>query len=75
MDLRKEIQVALNSCEPNNNRVDKIEAIARKFADLHHSIQLMQPAVVESVCDDCIRKNLYIKKLCYCGYCGDRLKK
>jgi len=46
MDLRKEIQVALNSCEPNNNRVGKIEAIVQIFADLHHSIQLIQPAVV-----------------------------
>ena len=46
MDLRKEIQVALNSCEPNTNRVDKIEVIAKRFAENYHSIQLMQTAVV-----------------------------
>tara|TARA_R110000868_G_C10879127_1_gene762818 strand:- start:58 stop:276 length:219 start_codon:yes stop_codon:yes gene_type:complete len=49
--------------------------IIQEFTDNYCSKQLMQTAVIESVCDDCKRKNLYIKKQCYCGYCGDRLKK
>lgn len=31
-NLRKKIQVALNSCQPNSNRVDKIEKISNDFA-------------------------------------------
>lgn len=38
------------------------------------NLQLLQPDVIKSVCDNCERKQLYIKKQCYCGYCGDRLK-
>lgn len=48
MDLRKEIQVALNSCQPNTNRVDKIEAIAKKFAEHYHTLQLQQTGVIKS---------------------------
>lgn len=32
MNLKKEIQVALNSCQPNTNRVDKVEKIANDYA-------------------------------------------
>lgn len=46
MKLRKEIQVALNNCEPNTNRVDKIEAIAQKFAEHYHNLQLQQGGVM-----------------------------
>lgn len=46
MNLRKEIQVALNNCQPNTNRVDKIEAISQKYAEYYLSLQLLQPAVV-----------------------------
>jgi hypothetical protein len=46
MDLRKEIQVALNNCQPNTNRVDKIEAIAQKYAELYHALQLQQTGVI-----------------------------
>ena len=46
MDLRKEIQVALNNCQPNTNRVDKIEAIAQKYAELYHTLQLQQTGVI-----------------------------
>jgi hypothetical protein len=46
MDLRKEIQVALNNCQPNTNRVDKIEAIAQKYAELYHALQLQQTGVM-----------------------------
>lgn len=45
MNLRKEIQVALNNCQPNTNRVDKIEAIAKKFAEHYHTLQLQQCGV------------------------------
>jgi hypothetical protein len=38
------------------------------------ALQLLQPDVIKSVCGNCERKQLYIKKQCYCGYCGDRLK-
>ena len=51
MDLRKEIQVALNNCQPNTNHVDKIEAIAKKYAQLYHALQLLQLDVNKSVCD------------------------
>jgi hypothetical protein len=51
MDLRKEIQVALNNCQPNTNRVDKIEAIAQKYAELYHALQLQQTGVIKSVCE------------------------
>ena len=51
MDLRKEIQVALNSCQPNTNRVDKIEAIAKKYAEYYQALQLQQTGVIKSVCD------------------------
>ncbi len=33
MDLRKEIQVTLNSCEPNENRVDKLILLFEKFLE------------------------------------------
>ena len=46
MDLRKEIQVALNNCKPNTNRVDKIEAIAQKYAEFYHVLQLQQTGVI-----------------------------
>jgi hypothetical protein len=46
MDLRKEIQVALNNCQPNTNRVDKIEAIAQKYAKFYHALQLQQTGVI-----------------------------
>jgi hypothetical protein len=46
MDLRKEIQVALNNCQPNTNRVDKIEAIAQKYAEFYHALQLQQTGVM-----------------------------
>jgi hypothetical protein len=46
MDLRKEIQVALNNCQPNTNRVDKIEAIAQKYAEFYHALQLQQTGVI-----------------------------
>ena len=48
MDLRKEIQVALNNCQPNTNRVDKIEAIAQKYAEFYHALQLQQTGVSSS---------------------------
>ena len=51
MDLRKEIQVALNSCQPNTNRADKIEAIAKKYAEYYQALQLQQTGVIKSVCD------------------------
>ena len=66
MDLRKEIQVALNNCQPNTNRVDKIEAIAQKYAELYHALQLQQTAVIYQLCEcggnnrvalDCTSKN------------------
>jgi hypothetical protein len=46
MDLRKEIQVALNNCQPNTNRVYKIEAIAQKYAEFYHALQLQQTGVM-----------------------------
>jgi hypothetical protein len=49
MDLRKEIQVALNNCQPNTNRVDKIEAIAQKYAELEQALQLQQTRVISWV--------------------------
>lgn len=54
MNLRKEIQVALNSCEPNKNRVDKIEAIAKKYAEFYHDCQLKQNGVNQTVCNYCL---------------------
>jgi hypothetical protein len=66
MDLRKEIQVALNNCQPNTNRVDKIEAIAQKYAELYHALQLQQTGVIYQLCEcggnervalDCTSKN------------------
>jgi hypothetical protein len=66
MDLRKEIQVALNNCQPNTNRVDKIEAIAQKYAELYHTLQLQQTGVIYQLCEcggnervalDCTSKN------------------
>jgi len=51
MDLRKEIQVALNNCQPNTNRVDKIEAIAQKYAELYHTLQLQQTGVIYQLCE------------------------
>lgn len=38
------------------------------------ALQLQQTGVIKLVCGNCERKKLYIKKQCYCGYCGDRLK-
>jgi hypothetical protein len=66
MDLRKEIQVALNNCQPNTNRVDKIEAITQKYAEFYHALQLQQTGVIYQLCEcggnervalDCTSKN------------------
>jgi hypothetical protein len=69
MNLRKEIQVALNSCQPNTNRVDKIEAISQMYAKYYHSQQLIQPVVVgqgEQDCDVCrpITEGFYLGGTC-----------
>lgn len=62
MDLRKEIQVALNSCQPNTNRVDKIEAIAKKYAEYSQALQLQQTGVKQSVC-----KHEFVSSVAYKG--------
>ena len=49
-------------------------ALSQNFTDNAQALQLLQPDVIKSVCGNCERKQLYIKKQCYCGYCGDRLK-
>lgn len=48
--------------------------LKRQITELNQSLQLQQTSVIKSVCGNCERKQLYIKKQCYCGYCGDRLK-
>ena len=53
MDLRKEIQAALNNCQPNTNRVDKMVAIAEKYAEYKQSLQLLQPDVSTSFPNQC----------------------
>ena len=62
MDLRKEIQVALNNCQPNTNRVDKIEAIAKKYAELYHALQLLQSDVSISLTDTYKLANNYTEE-------------
>lgn len=49
-------------------------AISQNFTDNAQALQLKQTGVIKSVCCNCERKKLYIKKQCYCGYCGDRLR-
>lgn len=44
------------------------------FDEHYQALQLQQTGVIKSVCDNCERKKLYIKKQCYCSYCGNRLK-
>jgi hypothetical protein len=66
MDLRKEIQVALNSCQPNKNRVDKIEAIAKKYAEYYQALQLQQTGVSgrsEQLCGN-LDENYNCKNMC-----------
>jgi hypothetical protein len=71
MDLRKEIQVALNNCQPNTNRVDKIEAIAQKYAELYHALQLQQTGVMVELpdyelafCDKCFQMTNHLNGKC-----------
>jgi hypothetical protein len=60
--------VALNNCQPNTNRVDKIEAIAQKYAEFYHALQLQQTGV-----SDCTHENTSFKHIrCnVCDDCGD----
>ena len=46
----------------------------KEILQICQNLQLQQTGVIKSVCGNCERKQLYIKKQCYCGYCGDRLK-
>jgi hypothetical protein len=54
--------------------LNKKYSFEQVLTDNYQSLQLQQTGVIKSVCGNCERKKLYIKKQCYCGYCGDRLK-
>jgi hypothetical protein len=56
----------------NKSKWNKSELL--HILDKYQALQLQQTGVIKSVCDNCDQKQLYIKKKCYCGYCGDKLK-
>ena len=73
MDLIHKIESLRYDIE-NGVETDVIKISVRLIQIRDHALQLQQTGVIKSVCGNCERKQLYIKKQCYCGYCGDRLK-
>jgi hypothetical protein len=73
-EIKQKLEETLNRLYKKNQiSIDAFSELI-EFAAPDKALQLIQTDVSKSVCGNCERKQLYIKKQCYCGYCGDRLK-
>jgi exosome complex RNA-binding protein Csl4 len=72
MDLKFKIAEIIT--QTHKTPFEQSDEILQLFTNNTQALQLQQTGVIKSVCDNCDQKQLYIKKKCYCGYCGDRLK-
>jgi formate dehydrogenase assembly factor FdhD len=74
MELIKHYIEIIRNIDIHRLNDEELEIILKDFTERYQALQLQQTGVIKSVCGNCEQKKLYIKKQCYCGYCGDRLK-